>query len=165
MVKEAQRTPLDDAFDQFWNHSSSRQPADDLLAAVRTFTLRATGYDEDTAQLVCMFVFQGLERFRRADPTAFTRWVRTIIRRTRLKTFPISSIHTKMFDEGSLPLHDEAEYLDLSQLPDSIRHVANELLAGYSLTEIAEQQNITGAALRNKLMRFRRSALPKNRTD
>lgn len=70
-----------------------------------------------------------------------------------------------MLDEGSLPLHDEAEYLDLSQLPDSIRHVANELLAGYSLTEIAEQQDITGAALRNKLTRFRRSALPKNRTD
>src|ERR1700735_951878 len=70
MVKEAQRTPLDDAFDRFWNHSSSRQPADDLLAAVRTFSLRATGYDEDTAQLVCMFVFQGLERFRRADPMA-----------------------------------------------------------------------------------------------
>jgi hypothetical protein len=64
-----------------------------------------------------------------------------------------------MFDESTLPLHDDAEYVDLSRLPDDIRHVANELLAGYSLTEIAASQNKTPAALRNKLARFRKSPL------
>jgi hypothetical protein len=68
MTNEAKRTTLDDAYDVYWQSPViSDSNADELLTAVRSFTLRMTSFDEDAAQTACLIVFQGLERFRRAD--------------------------------------------------------------------------------------------------
>jgi DNA-directed RNA polymerase specialized sigma24 family protein len=160
MAKEVKRTPLDDAYARYWAHPSSRPPTDDLLAAVRTFTLRMTRYDEDVAQNVCMIVYQGLEGFRLADETAFTRWVRSIIKRVRLEAFRTSSLHTRAYDESTLPVHDDDEYIDVSHLPNDIQLVAYKLLAGYKVKEIADQLGITNSAMKKRLQRFRESMSP-----
>ncbi|MGF7180403.1 RNA polymerase sigma factor [Tunturiibacter psychrotolerans] len=149
---------LDLAYDAYWNHPRSRPPMDSILVAVRAEALNMT-HSEDIAQIVTLVVFQKLESFVRADATAFSRWVRTIIKRTRLEHYRSSSDHTKEFDENSQAVSQESTYIDTSKLPEPIQLVAHRLLAGYNLTEIAGQLGVTSAALRNKLARFRKAAL------
>jgi DNA-directed RNA polymerase specialized sigma24 family protein len=149
---------IDELYNEWWTSPRSQPNPDALLKGVRAVALRMT-HDEDIAQVATLVVYQQLESFSRADPTAFSRWVRSIIRRTRLKHYTSSSDHTVEFDESECTVSQQTSYIDTSQLPSEIAHVAHQLLAGYKLVEIAGQLGVTSAALRNKLARFRRSPL------
>ncbi len=152
---------LDALYQIYWESPQSAPSPDGLIAGVRAYALRITR-DDDIAQDVAIIVMAKLDRFRRRDATAFARWVNTIIRRTRLNAYDKSSDHTELFDESvDGQTSDDTGYVDTSKLPDGIRIVADKLLAGYSLTEISSQMNVTPAALRNKLARFRKSPLRK----
>jgi DNA-directed RNA polymerase specialized sigma24 family protein len=161
VVKPADRTVLDDAYDAYWNSPRSLPDPTDLLAVVRAFTMKAAKHDEDIAQGVAMIVFEGLETFSRADATAFTRWVRSIVKRVGLEHYRTSSDHTDEFKEAAMEQPSEEAYADISELPDELKRIAAFIIEGYSLSEIAERQSITSDALRNKLARFRKSPLRK----
>ena len=149
---------LDVLYNEYWTSPRSQPNPDALIKGVRAVALRMT-HDEDIAQIVCMVVIGRLDRFSRSDPTAFGRWVRSIIRRTRLENYRSHSHHTEEYDETTMSVSAESTYIDTSQLPSEIAHVAHQLLAGYKLVEIAAELGITSAALRNRLARFRRSPL------
>ena len=152
---------LDQLYTDWWDSPRSAPCPGGLIAGVRSEALRITR-DEDTAQSVALVVLAKLESFCRADATAFSRWVNSIIRRTRLDAYRTSSDHTQVFDEDAGQSTPDSGYVDTSRLPNGIRIVADKLLEGYSLVEIAGQLNISSAALRNKLARFRKSPLRKD---
>jgi DNA-directed RNA polymerase specialized sigma subunit len=149
---------LDRIYDEWWNHPMSNPSPDALLSAVRTEAFRLT-HDEDVAQNAILIVLKGLDRFTRSDATAFSRWVRSIIRRTRLEHYRSHSHHTREFNENDIQASAESSYVDTSNLPEGIKYVAEQLLAGHNLVSIAGQLNITSAALRNRLARYRKAAL------
>lgn len=163
-----ERTVLDDAYDKYWNSPRSRPDPTDLLATVIGFTIKQTigitkslSQSEDIAQDVALLVYEGLETFSRADETAFTRWVRSIIKRVRLQAYRTSSDHTDEFIEAAIERPSEESYADISELPDELKRIAAHIIEGYSLSEIAERHSITPDALRNKLARFRKSSVTK----
>lgn len=154
-VKPSERTVLDDAYDRFWNHPSSNPPTDVLLAAVRDFTLKVSKRDEDIAQDVVLTVFERLDSFRLADETAFTRWVRAIVKRVRLEAYRTSSDHTDEYVEAAIEPPSEESYADISKLPRDFNRIAGLLISGYSLDEIATSFKITTPALRKEMQRYR----------
>jgi DNA-directed RNA polymerase specialized sigma24 family protein len=149
---------LDALYQIYWDSPRSRPSPDGLIAGVRSYALKLTR-DEDVAQNVSVIVLAKLESFRRVDSTAFSRWVKAIVRRTGLEAYRTSSDHTREFDENACINSDDSGYVNTSELPETIRLVADKLLQGYSLTEIASQLSVTPAALRNRLSRYRKAAL------
>jgi DNA-directed RNA polymerase specialized sigma24 family protein len=149
---------LDTLYAEYWASPRSVPSPDGLVAGVRSEALRLTR-DEDVAQNVCIVVLDKLETFVRSDATGFSKWVNSIIRRTRLDAYRTSSDHTQVFDEDAGQSPTDDGYVDTSRLPNGIRIVADKLLQGHSLVEIAGQLNISSAALRNRLSRFRKTAL------
>jgi DNA-directed RNA polymerase specialized sigma24 family protein len=149
---------LDKLYAQWWDSPWSKPSPADFIKEVRAEALRMTR-DEDVAQAACLVILDGLETFCRADATAPTRWVRRVIKRIRLDAYRTGSDHTREFDENIITASDGDAYVDTSSLPDAIRLVADRLLQGFTIAEIATQLGMTAAALRNKLARFRKSPL------
>ena len=149
---------LDKIYQAYWDSPRSRPSSTDFIREVRAEAMRMTG-DEDVAQEVCIVILNGLESFSRADATAPTRWVRRVVKRIRLDAYRTDSDHTREFDENTINASDGEAYVDTSRLPDAIRVVADRLLQGFTIAEIATQLDMTPAALRNKLARFRKLPL------
>ena len=149
---------LDQAYDEYWRSPRSRPDTGPLLRAVHTEAIHMA-HDDDIAQEVSLRVHVQLDRFSRSDDTAFSRWVRSIIRRTKLELYRGSSDHTREHDDNAIATDVDESYVDTSKLPSDIRQIAHMMLEGHSLTQIADQLNVTSAALRNKLSRYRKRAL------
>lgn len=158
MPKQAALHPLDIQYDKWWRHPMSISPTDDLIKSVRAMAMRQSR-SEDIAQEVCLRVLSGLDTFVRSDSSAFSRWVRRLTKHVKLEQYRTHSHHTRTFDENSISESDDDSFVDISQLPNAIRVIAENLLQGYSLVEIAEMSGVSDAAIRNKLMRFRKRAL------
>lgn len=112
--------------------------------------------DEDIAQDACIVVLNKLASFVRADATAFNRWVSTIIKRTRLNARKPGFPTVQYNDASEFEAQDEHVYVDTSTLPESIKHIADSLLAGYSLLETAVRLGVKPATLRKRLERHRK---------
>jgi DNA-directed RNA polymerase specialized sigma24 family protein len=149
---------LDKIYAQWWGSPLSNPSPTDFIREVRAEALRMTR-NEDVAQEACIVILNGLETFCRTDATAPTRWVRRVVKRIRLDAYRTSSDHTREFDENTINTSDSHAYVDASHLPEFIRIVADRLLQGFTIAEIATQINTSSAALRNKLARFRKSPL------
>lgn len=118
--------------------------------ALQSKVLRFCRYDEDIAQNVMLKL---LDSPQYQDDGKFDHWLSRICsnaRKNQLKrqkpTCELSENYTERFD---------AENVDWELLTNEERYICTKLVEGYSIKEIAEQQNINPSTLRSQLCRLR----------
>lgn len=148
-----------DALYSQWSNTRSESDLNELLAAVRKEAVsmcRTLQDAQDIAQNVLMAVLAKINSFTPVDDTAFTRWIRRMVRLERSGTRRNSYRHsTESLDEIHDSPGDEHQFFDTSGLPAFERAVANGILAGFTLGEIAGRLDMKPATLRKKLERVR----------
>ncbi len=137
-----------------WSSDPTIDRYDDLFRLIRAEARRVTR-DDDIAQDVCILAMEKINTFayRQADSVAY--WIRSLTYHVAKGTRRDTIRHAM----ESLPEYETAsadhECLDTSQLDPFRRSVANGLLAGNSLGEIAAALNMNASTLRNSLRRLR----------
>jgi len=144
---------LDKLYAEWWDSPRSNPPKDVLIAGVRSVAEGMT-HDEDVAQAVAIVVLTKIDTFVRSDSTAFSRWVRSIISRTRKGAIRdgLRRREDQYMDETEYG-SDTQPFRDLNVLSDGMREIARSLLIGYSIAETAESLGVKPDSITKKVRR------------
>jgi DNA-directed RNA polymerase specialized sigma24 family protein len=137
-----------------WVTDGSETALNDLMRMVRQRAMSLT-HDDDVAQEISLTILTKLDAFKPLDPSAFSRYVSSTIKKHRL-TDNRKRIHESLDDgrEESAPEQCHS-YISISTLNELQKQVATSILAGYSLKDIAGQMNLKESTLRKKLFVLR----------
>jgi DNA-directed RNA polymerase specialized sigma24 family protein len=143
---------LDDQY-RLWALERSDEALGKLLEDVRA-TAMAQSHDEDVAQNVVITIMSKLDTFKPQDDTAFTRYVMAVTTKHRLKVALEWKLQQLDADYEEVAQEEKA-FVSISDLPAFGGQIANSILAGYSLKDIADQMKLKESTLRKKLFDIR----------
>ncbi|MBS1823428.1 MAG: sigma-70 family RNA polymerase sigma factor [Acidobacteria bacterium] len=147
--------PLDAAYDSWIDSAIVPPPNDGLLAEVLIHCRRLCR-DEDAAQDAVIYIMDHLERFVRRDASSFSRWVMSVSRRRRLEAVRrvIASRSEIEYAEETLPQMDDDHYSDWTKLPDDLRAIAESLINGSTIQEIAGDLGVKPKSIWKKVQGY-----------
>lgn len=150
---------LDELYAAWWHSTEpaeTRASYDALLLGVLAHAKRSIR-DEDLASDVVVVVLSGIERFTRATPDGFSRWVSTIVRRTRAAGYRTAATTNSRYVDADCDSIAPADdyYLELGELPANLKLVAELIIQGYSIKDIAPMVGTSPNTLRQRLWRHR----------
>ena len=152
---------MDNVSALYTNWSKTRTDVDlnALLSSIRRLALRMSGRDEDIAQGAIFVIWNKLDAFNPNDAHKFEWWCRSVIARTRKGAE--RDVLRRREDEFVEQVHDQnadIAFVDLSTLTEFQRDVAEDILTGYRLVEIAGRMHMKADTLRQSLRRLRKAA-------
>jgi len=132
-----------------------------LVAAIRRQCWKQTQND-DAAQDATLCVLSKLDTFEPEHAESFSRWVMSVARHRRLRLHPRKPRKRTeekkpprfvTFDEEVHSSELQAEFRSLTDVPQSLREIAADLLVGLSVAEIAAKHGLKPESLRRKINR------------
>lgn len=121
------------------------------LASLQSKVLRFCHYDDDLAQDVMLKLLSSPQY---QDDGKLDHWLSRVCSNARKNHLKQQKPTCELSDNFSEPF--DAEDVDWELLTNEERYICTKLVEGYSIKEIAEQQNINPSTLRSQLCRLRK---------
>ena len=131
-----------------------------VFKLMRSIAVQYTG-DEDVAQDVLTIIIAKLPSFNPMDSKAFAKWYGAILRNHRLSLYEYQQKARKRSgDYDDISHTGDVSFADISRLPSKIQVIADGLLRGETMLEIATRTNIKVTTLRKRLRYYKSIGSP-----